>query len=100
MGHILLSHGALGSRDGAGTGKHPLWFSRSCPAMWPVAFQVHSPLMMLFSCQLQQTSSCSSHMSVIAIFVKSGFPFTVLGVLCAIYFGKQDALELAFVVMW
>ena len=42
----------------------------------------------------------SSHTSVVAILVESALPFTVLGILCAIYFGKQQAPELAFAVVW
>jgi hypothetical protein len=42
----------------------------------------------------------SSHTSVVAILVESALPFTVLGILCAVYFGKQQAPELAFAVVW
>lgn len=46
------------------------------------------------------TSSRSSHTSIVAILVESALPFTVLGILCAVYFGKQQAPELAFAVVW
>jgi hypothetical protein len=42
----------------------------------------------------------SSHTSVVAILVESALPFTILGILCAVYFGKQEAPELAFAVVW
>ena len=42
----------------------------------------------------------STHTSVVAILVESALPFTVLGILCAIYFGKQQAPELAFAIVW
>jgi len=41
-----------------------------------------------------------SHTSVVAILVESALPFTILGILCAIYFGKQQAPELALAVVW
>ena len=44
--------------------------------------------------------SSSSYTSVVAILVESALPFTVLGILCAIYFGKQQAPELAFAIVW
>ena len=46
------------------------------------------------------TSSRSSHTSIVAILIESAFPFTILGILCAVYFGKQQAPELAFAVVW
>jgi len=46
------------------------------------------------------TSSRSSHTSIVAILVESALPFTILGILCAVYFGKQEAPELAFAVVW
>ena len=42
----------------------------------------------------------SSHTSIVAILVESALPFTVLGILCAVYFGKQQAPELAFAIVW
>ena len=42
----------------------------------------------------------SSHTSVVAVLVESALPFTILGILCAVYFGKQQAPELAFAVVW
>lgn len=42
----------------------------------------------------------SSHTGIVSILVESALPFTVLGILCAIYFGKQQAPELAFAVVW
>ena len=42
----------------------------------------------------------SSHTSVVAVMVESALPFTILGILCAVYFGKQQAPELAFAVVW
>ena len=42
----------------------------------------------------------SFHTSIVAILVESALPFTVLGILCAIYFGKQQAPELAFAFVW
>jgi hypothetical protein len=40
------------------------------------------------------------HTGIVAILVESALPFTVLGILCAIYFGKQLAPELAFAMVW
>lgn len=40
------------------------------------------------------------HTSIIAILVESALPFTVLGILCAVYFGKQQAPELALATIW
>ena len=42
----------------------------------------------------------STHTGIVAILVESALPFTILGILCAIYFGKQEAPELAFAVVW
>jgi hypothetical protein len=42
----------------------------------------------------------STHTGVVAILVESALPFTVLGILCAVYFGKQEAPELAISVVW
>jgi hypothetical protein len=47
-----------------------------------------------------ETTTRSSQTSVIAILVESALPFTILGILCAVYFGKQEAPELAFAVVW
>ncbi|KAF8806974.1 hypothetical protein BYT27DRAFT_7338921 [Phlegmacium glaucopus] len=40
------------------------------------------------------------HTGIVAILVESSLPFTILGILCAIYFGKQQAPELAFAIVW
>jgi hypothetical protein len=45
-------------------------------------------------------SANGTYTSVVAILVESALPFTVLGILCAIYFGKHEAPELAFAVVW
>lgn len=42
----------------------------------------------------------SPHTSIVAILVESALPVTILGILCAIYFGKQEAPELAFAIVW
>ena len=46
------------------------------------------------------TERASPHTSVVSVLVESALPFTVLGILCAVYFGKQQAPELAFAVVW
>ena len=45
-------------------------------------------------------SGKSPYTGIVAILVESALPFTVFGILCAIYFGKQLAPELAFAVVW
>jgi hypothetical protein len=42
----------------------------------------------------------SVHTGIVSILVESALPFTILGILCAVYFGKQEAPELAFAVLW
>ena len=45
-------------------------------------------------------SSNKTYTSVVAVMVESALPFTILGILCAVYFGKHEAPELAFAVVW
>ena len=45
-------------------------------------------------------SANRTYTSVVAVMVESALPFTILGILCAVYFGKHEAPELAFAVVW
>jgi len=40
------------------------------------------------------------HTGIVAILVESSLPFTILGILCAVYFGNQQAPVIAFAVVW
>ena len=56
----------------------------------------------LYYARLAQLSGTppGPHTNIVAILVESALPFTILGILCAVYFGKQEAPELAFAIVW
>ncbi|KAF8806972.1 hypothetical protein BYT27DRAFT_7256979 [Phlegmacium glaucopus] len=40
------------------------------------------------------------HTGIVAILVESALPLSILGILCAVYFGNQDVPGIAFVTVW